>query len=104
MLRPLGRRASLTLQFLGYGPQGLTLGTDHMEDSPHDFHLRLVDLIAVLGGVEPEAVARRVGAYHLTLARLLELASARPLCGLGPLRSDVRRVGKECRSRWPPYH
>src|SRR5690349_25043368 len=21
-----------------------------------------------------------------------------------PLRSEERRVGKECRSRWPPYH
>src|SRR3712207_7703145 len=23
---------------------------------------------------------------------------------LGPLRSEERRVGKECRSRWSPYH
>src|SRR5258708_14794406 len=22
----------------------------------------------------------------------------------GPLRSEERRVGKECRSRWSPYH
>src|SRR6266516_1494936 len=27
------------------------------------------------------------------------------LCGqLGALRSEERRVGKECRSRWLPYH
>src|SRR5256886_6327574 len=23
---------------------------------------------------------------------------------IGPLRSEERRVGKECRSRWSPYH
>ena len=27
---------------------------------------------------------------------------ARP--GYGPQRSEERRVGKECRSRWSPYH
>ena len=25
-------------------------------------------------------------------------------CGPGHLRSEERRVGKECRSRWSPYH
>ena len=25
-------------------------------------------------------------------------------CGLAILRSEERRVGKECRSRWSPYH
>ena len=24
--------------------------------------------------------------------------------GLGGFRSEERRVGKECRSRWSPYH
>src|SRR5256885_9904376 len=28
---------------------------------------------------------------------------AKPPC-MGPLRSEERRVGKECRSRWSPYH
>ena len=27
-----------------------------------------------------------------------------PRLALGPLRSEERRVGKECRSRWSPYH
>src|SRR2546422_5848049 len=26
------------------------------------------------------------------------------LCGKANLRSEERRVGKECRSRWSPYH
>ena len=25
-------------------------------------------------------------------------------CGLSQVRSEERRVGKECRSRWSPYH
>ena len=26
------------------------------------------------------------------------------LCGIARFRSEERRVGKECRSRWSPYH
>src|SRR2546430_14162625 len=38
-------------------------------------------------------------------AELLELNGARLLIEkLVPLRSEERRVGKECRSRWSPYH
>ena len=43
-------------------------------------------------------------------AALAEEAARRALAGLGPelvlpqLRSEERRVGKECRSRWSPYH
>ena len=29
---------------------------------------------------------------------------ARALAHFEPLRSEERRVGKECRSRWSPYH
>ena len=25
-------------------------------------------------------------------------------CPIGIIRSEERRVGKECRSRWSPYH
>ena len=31
-----------------------------------------------------------------------DLVSFLELCGV--LRSEERRVGKECRSRWSPYH
>ena len=27
-----------------------------------------------------------------------------PRCGKMTMRSEERRVGKECRSRWSPYH
>ena len=26
------------------------------------------------------------------------------ICGVNTSRSEERRVGKECRSRWSPYH
>ena len=32
------------------------------------------------------------------------IRSARKDCGLTQQRSEERRVGKECRSRWSPYH
>ena len=34
----------------------------------------------------------------------LEKVLAQVLSPLGQLRSEERRVGKECRSRWSPYH
>src|SRR3712207_6993943 len=32
------------------------------------------------------------------------VADQRTQPGVGELRSEERRVGKECRSRWSPYH
>src|SRR5256885_6849704 len=56
---------------------------------PHRFHLlRLHELLleaALLGDVPDEGLV------------ILDLAGALP-------RSEERRVGKECRSRWSPYH
>ena len=47
----------------------------------------------------------------LLLIELLVLAALSPLLarlpywsGYGAVRSEERRVGKECRSRWSPYH
>jgi len=38
-----------------------------------------------------------VARYHAPLGRLIHV-------GRAPKRSEERRVGKECRSRWSPYH
>ena len=40
-------------------------------------------------------LARNEGINQAGLADLLEIR---------PMRSEERRVGKECRSRWSPYH
>ena len=55
-----------------------------------------------------EAVASQI--LEIDLAREQTIADAAQRFGDGPLdmlvniRSEERRVGKECRSRWSPYH
>src|SRR5256885_5577395 len=52
----------------------------------------------------------RDGRIGSRAARLLELpvigrvAAGAPILAEENLRSEERRVGKECRSRWSPYH
>src|SRR2546422_9598908 len=41
---------------------------------------------------------------QVLVVRQLKVDSARFVGGQGSLRSEERRVGKECRSRWSPYH
>src|SRR2546427_5686986 len=36
--------------------------------------------------------------------KLFNKKTRRPIAGIVPVRSEERRVGKECRSRWSPYH
>ena len=52
---------------------------------------------AITGG--QDSVGLRVPAHPLALALLRAYARAG-----GGVRSEERRVGKECRSRWSPYH
>ena len=50
------------------------------------------------------AVGTAVGLYAL-LSRFMGRESVSWICILGAApRSEERRVGKECRSRWSPYH
>src|SRR6266498_5548540 len=42
----------------------------------------------------------RMDTYH----RWMEVVTPWTLAGLPVIRSEERRVGKECRSRWSPYH
>src|SRR2546426_12409459 len=81
---------------------------------------RRVDEVAVLAGgrgplTEVVALARRVGVKvsYRTREQLAAIAGtdrhqgvvARVAAGeYFELRSEERRVGKECRSRWSPYH
>ena len=41
---------------------------------------------------------------YAVLATLLPQALLGPIAGVYVDRSEERRVGKECRSRWSPYH
>ena len=42
--------------------------------------------------------------WALLLAPHLQLGSQQPVVLESTGRSEERRVGKECRSRWSPYH
>src|SRR3712207_7641509 len=54
---------------------------------------------------EPPAQPGRQGADGREDAQLgLHLLEAAEEVGAGAVRSEERRVGKECRSRWSPYH
>src|SRR3712207_9021019 len=87
------------------------------EDGIRDIGVTGVQTCAlpILGPVEEEALLRDVGplpslAAEPALGRhpLLEQSGQDvhrgPPVSAEPPRSEERRVGKECRSRWSPYH
>ena len=58
---------------------------------------------------QPEAEGKIRGMLLLSLAfmealTIYGLVVALSLLFANPFRSEERRVGKECRSRWSPYH
>src|SRR2546422_10163882 len=65
-----------------------------------DARARLAQLLAA-AGAPPEAVEE---AAHLCDAHTLTLGFSRRFATSKRPRSEERRVGKECRSRWSPYH
>ena len=54
--------------------------------------------------VKGQAVIVTGGASGLGGATASALAEAGAKVAIFDLRSEERRVGKECRSRWSPYH
>ena len=52
-------------------------------------------------GKQPLKGARIAGSLHMTIQTAVLIET---LVKLGAERSEERRVGKECRSRWSPYH
>src|SRR5260370_41350095 len=70
----------------------------------HDSHERVVGWEAI-GSPEPNGVARRLADAILRFdvfppTLLTAVLRRTPV----EVRSEERRVGKECRSRWSPYH
>ena len=43
-------------------------------------------------------------AQNKTISGTVTDFTGEPVIGASVLRSEERRVGKECRSRWSPYH
>src|ERR1035437_5855273 len=105
----LGRRENFL--FVACVVRGNLRGLRPAEAAPRD---GLLDLLAA--EARCLKVLRRVSLYvrRAALARLDQVAEiAEPEgqlrlvdsgCKLLAIRSEERRVGKECRSRWSPYH
>src|SRR2546422_9393195 len=80
-------------------PQRLALALVEDLDVDGDLHLTLGHVGAALAGLKGD---RHVGvvADHLAAHHRVGVGLARR----PQPRSEERRVGKECRSRWSPYH
>ena len=71
------------------------------------YHLMLrpgAERVARLGGLHkfmnwPRPILTDSGGYQV-----MSLSDLRKITEEGVTRSEERRVGKECRSRWSPYH
>ena len=70
---------------------------------------RLVDPVGGIGGVmdvllEDGRVAMIGSNISEPDAQVIDASGLVVCAGLVDMRSEERRVGKECRSRWSPYH
>src|SRR5215475_1613268 len=68
------------------------------EDGIRDFHVTGVQTCALPISSSSFVTSRRRSAVHVSGENGIAHATSRPS------RSEERRVGKECRSRWSPYH
>src|SRR2546425_10604994 len=64
----------------------------------HELHIVVVD------DNSPDGTADLIGEMMRTHGNLHLLTGERRGLGEAYKRSEERRVGKECRSRWSPYH
>ena len=66
----------------------------------HGFSTVALGSMGLTGAADPEDVIRR----RRQLADQVGFDLDRALMTVQEHRSEERRVGKECRSRWSPYH
>jgi len=79
--------------------------TGGYEEIGMDVSLKKLGANTVIAGVSPRALhvgtrGQDVTIFGANLSRTLAASAV----DFGPGRSEERRVGKECRSRWSPYH
>src|SRR2546422_10514876 len=75
---------------------------DPTEVPESDVEMYVEELIALYHR-KPDAVLAGSGGEQNTVASSVRFC-AEQLQDAAPERSEERRVGKECRSRWSPYH
>ena len=73
-----------------------------LDKKGNTFYLSVVWSFIILGGVEAVWGLRQI--YGLAVSNHSLYALTGSFYNPGPYRSEERRVGKECRSRWSPYH
>ena len=61
-------------------------------------------VLLIAAGAIATAIAIQRSRFGLALSGIGAERMPHDLSHLGFLRSEERRVGKECRSRWSPYH
>src|SRR5574337_122040 len=62
-------------------------------------------LLQVVDQFSQYLLLKRLSLIHCIFLPLLSKIRCPYVCGfISGLRSEERRVGKECRSRWSPYH
>ena len=70
----------------------------------------VLNILATIGGIVVALGASVVGAtlglgsIYVVLCFISVILQIIITVSIGILRSEERRVGKECRSRWSPYH
>jgi len=62
------------------------------------------DLIALLSPAEANSIGVRLTLFLYSISPAAECRNEHEIIGASNHRSEERRVGKECRSRWSPYH
>ena len=80
----------------GYDTTGLCKNPDNCLNKPADYQKVYTKIWIVYTTVQYENAQQNIAAFtNESMARNLEKELD---------RSEERRVGKECRSRWSPYH
>ena len=62
----------------------------------HSHRVEFNDICEVLSGILESNI--------LVISQKGKILGAASYSGIDKIRSEERRVGKECRSRWSPYH
>ena len=87
--------------------RSIRTGTGTDKDIKRGVDTRKMDEdIQIEGSLRPKRLAEYIGQQKIreSLDIYIEAAKARKESLDHTTRSEERRVGKECRSRWSPYH